>query len=164
MEFDTRLGRWTLGGFGEGYAVFRTESDTQRQRPAGILAVQLTGDLRPSARFFLDTRVRFGGPPENGAGLDIYNLSDTFQNISPAVEIEEGYFDLFLGPVDVRLGKQKFAWGKLDSFQPTDILNPRRFTDPFLTDQRDAKIGIPALQATYYLPDLTNLGPRLPSG
>ncbi len=75
------------------------------------------------------------------------------------MEIEEGYFDLFLPSLDVRLGKQKLAWGKLDTFQPTDVVNPRRFSDPFVVDGEDRKIGIPALRASYFLPAL---GPRWP--
>jgi hypothetical protein len=32
------------------------------------------------------------------------------------------------------------------------VLNPRRYTDPFLTDEQDAKLGVPALQANWYPP------------
>lgn len=154
LEFDGPLGRWTVGGYGEGYAIIRTDPDTQRQRPAGIFALNLTGDVHPSARFFLDTRLTFGGTPEKAEGFNIYNLRDTFQNYSPVAEIEEGYLDLYLGPVDVRIGKQKFAWGKLDTIQPTDIINPRRYNDPLIDDEQDAKIGIPALRVAYFVPSL----------
>jgi hypothetical protein len=160
LEFDAPVGRWTVGGYGEFYAVMRTDPDTQRQRPAGNFGLNVTGDVHPAARLFLDTRVMFGGWPENATGLGIYNLSDTFQNDSPAVDIAEGYLDLFLGPVDLRIGKQKFAWGKLDTFQPTDVLNPRWYNDPFVTEEQDVKIGVPALQAAYFLPPLPS---RLPS-
>ncbi len=149
-----RLGRWSVGGWTEGYAVFRVHQETQRQRPEGIAALQLTGDVHPKARFFLDTRTTFGGPPEHAEGFGLINLRDVFQNISPAVEIEEAYVDLFLPSLDVRIGKQKVAWGKLDTFQPTDVLNPRRYTDPFVTDREDQKIGIPSVQASYYPPPL----------
>jgi hypothetical protein len=139
----------------------RTDPDTQRQRPAGTFRANLTGDLHSAARLFLDSRVMFGGWPENGTGLGIYNISDTFQNDSPAMDIEEGYLDLFLGSLDLRIGKQKFAWGKLDTFQPTDVLNPRWYNDPFVTEEQDAKIGVPAVQAAYFLPPLPS---GLPSG
>ena len=36
-------------------------------------------------------------------------------------------------------------------------LNPRDFHDPFVTDFEEAKVGIPALQATYYAPDAVRL-------
>jgi hypothetical protein len=161
LELDAPpLGRWTVGGYGELYGVIRTDPETQRQRPAGTFRLNLTGDVHTSARVFLDSRMLVGGWPEHGTGLGLYDISDTFQNDSPAVDIEEGYLDLYLGPVDLRVGKQKFAWGKLDSFQPTDVLNPRWYNDPFITEEQDAKIGIPALQASYFLP---SFGDRLPA-
>jgi hypothetical protein len=154
FELDAPVGRWTVGGYGEFYAIMRTDADTPRQRPAGLFRLNASGDLHAAARIFVDSRVMFGGWTENGSGFGIHNISDTFQNDSPAVDVEEGYLDLFLGPVDLRIGKQKFAWGKLDSFQPTDVLNPRWYNDPFLTEEQDAKIGVPALQASYFFPSL----------
>ena len=50
------------------------------------------------------------------------------------------------------LGMQKFAWGKLDRFQPTDVLNVERYSDPFLLDEDERKIAVPAIQASYSLP------------
>jgi hypothetical protein len=159
FEYATPMGKWTIGGYGELYSVFRTNHNTQAQRPAGITSLSVTGDLHPKVRVFLSGQFMAGGWPEDAKGFDLYNISDTFQNISPSTEVEEGYVDLFLGPVDLRLGKQKFAWGKLDTFQPTDVLNTRWYNDPFLTDEQDAKIGVPAARAAWYVPAL---GAHLP--
>jgi len=159
LEYATPMGKWTIGGYGELYSVFRTNHNTQAQRPAGITGLSITGDLHPKVRVFLSGQFMAGGWPEDAKGFDLYNISDTFQNISPSTEVEEGYVDLFLGPVDLRLGKQKFAWGKLDTFQPTDVLNTRWYNDPFLTDEQDAKIGVPAARAAWYVPAL---GEHLP--
>lgn len=127
------LGRWTVGGYVEGYAVLPIDLDTRDQGPAGILDVTATGDVHRRARVFLDLRGIAGGTPQHAGSPGFVNLRDTFQNISPQVELEESWLDLFLPSVDVRIGKQKFAWGKLDTFQPTDVLNPRRYNDPFVT-------------------------------
>ena len=143
-------GRWSVGGYGEGLAVFPSEHATRNQRPEGILDLKVTGDVHPKLRFFLDTRTVFGGPPVHPHGIGLYNPSDTFQNVSPSVEIAEGYADLYLPRLDLRIGQQKFAWGRLDAFQPTDVLNPKQWSDPFLTEETDAKIGVPALRAAYY--------------
>jgi hypothetical protein len=160
VEAKTPIGLWTAAGYGEFYGVLKTDDDTRRQRPAGIFDLNLTGDVHPKVRLFLDTRVMFGGFPEDASGADLYNVSDTFQNVSPAFEIEEGYVDLHLGPVDFRIGKQKFVWGKLDTFQPTDILNPQRYNDPFVMDEQDVRIGVPGVMGTYYLPPLPDQWPR----
>src|SRR5215475_7479839 len=118
LALDSRLGRWTVRGYAEGYAIVKTDDDSQRQRPEGIVDLNLTGDVHPDVRFFLDTRTMFGGPPEDADGFGVVNFDDTFQNISPSLEFEEGYVDLFLPHVDVRIGKQKIAWGRLDTFHP----------------------------------------------
>src|SRR5262245_13787130 len=157
---DGRLGRWSVGGYAEAYGIWATDHDSQRQRPEGILDAQLTGEVHPRVRTFLDVRGLFGGPVENATGIGFVNLSDTFQNISPEVDVVEGYVDLFLPSLDVRLGKQKFAWGKLDTYQPTDVLDPRRYTDPFVTEEEDAKIGIPSMRASYFAP---SFGPAFPT-
>ena len=153
FDADTRLGRFSLGGYAEGYGIIRTDHDSQHQHPQGTLRLNLRGDLHRSARLFTDVRLVGGGPTEDGDGFGLYNISDTFQNQNPAVEIEEAWLDLYLGPVDLRLGKQKIAWGKLDTFQPTDVLNPQSYRDPFVVTGADAMIGIPAATGSYLVPD-----------
>jgi hypothetical protein len=41
------------------------------------------------------------------------------------LDLREAYVNLFLGPVDVRVGQQIVAWGRADGFNPTDNLTPR---------------------------------------
>ena len=154
------LGRWSIGGWTEGYGVVPINMSTPRQLPESITSLQLTGDIDPKLRLFLDVRSIFGGPQMHTTGFGFVNLRDTFQNTSPQVEIEECYADFFLPSLDVRLGEQKFAWGKLDLFSPTDVVNPRRYTDPFIMSVEDQKIGIPALQASYYPPALGSSWPQ----
>jgi len=152
VEFETHPGRWTLGGYAEAYGIVETDADSPRQRPEGIFDAILSGDLY-GVRPHLDVQMLVGGPPEHATGFGIFNFQDVFQNISPSIEFEEGYFDFTLANIDIRAGLQKFAWGKLDRFHPTDIVNPRQFSDPFLTDETDAKIGIPSISASGYPPD-----------
>ena len=155
---DRGMGRWSLGGYAEGYGVVQTDAASPRQRPAGILDLNLTGDTR-AAHVYVDTRTIVGGTPEHAHGFGVANLSDTFQDISPSVEFEEGYVDVYdaVPHLDVRVGKQKITWGRLDTFHPTDVVDPRRYTDPFVMDENDAKIGLPAVRAAYFAPDRIGL-------
>lgn len=93
-----------------------------------------------------------GGPTIKHDRSGVYNLDDVFQDVSPSVDFEEAYADVFLPSVDLRLGKQKVAWGKLDRIQPNDLINPLNYSDPFLQEEVERKIGVPAVQASYYLP------------
>src|SRR5437879_6084531 len=84
-------GRRSVGGYAEG-VVFRTDRSTQRQRPAGAIDLKIAADPHAKVRLFVETRSLFGGPPEHARGVGLYNLvEDAFQNISPSVEVEEGY-------------------------------------------------------------------------
>ncbi|HSP98808.1 MAG TPA: DUF1302 family protein [Candidatus Dormibacteraeota bacterium] len=154
------LGRWSLNGWTEGYWVLPTDFSTPRQLPEWITSLQVTGDVHPKVRIFLDARSLFGGPQIDPTGFGYVNLRDTFQNTSPQVTIDQGYVDVFLPSLDLRIGEQKLAWGKLDLFAPTDIVNPRRYSDPFVMSVEDQKIGIPAILASYYPPDLGSGWPQ----
>ncbi len=75
---------------------------------------------------------------------------NTFQRANPLFEFEEAYCELSQPRWNIAVGKQKFAWGKLDSYQPNDLLNSERLTDPFLDDENERKIGSPAVSINLY--------------
>jgi hypothetical protein len=147
------LGRWTPGGYVEAYVVGKTESSPD-QRPSGVIDLNLSGDLGRNFRLYLEGTSIFGGTPVDPSGGGLIDPRFAFQNLSPGVELQEAYADVFLEKLDLRLGWQKFAWGRLDTFNPTDVINPRRYTDPFILRESDLKVGVPALRASYYFDSL----------
>jgi len=156
LEVPGSDGRLAVSGYLDGRAVADTGGGP-RERPQALLDLRLDGTLTRALHTHLELRTRAGGPFEGGhPGL--YNFNHTFQNRSPAVEVDESYADLHLHSADVRIGIQKVAWGKLDGVPPTDVVNPRDFHDPLVDDVEERKIGIPALLGTYYLPDVPRLG------
>lgn len=154
---DTAVGRWTPGGYVEMYVVGKTESDSPNQRPSGLIDLNLGGEFGRYVRLYADALTTFGGTPVDPSGGGVIDPRFAFQNLTPAVDFQEAYADLLLRRLDVRLGLQKFAWGRLDTFNPTDVLNPRRFTDPFIRRESDLKVGIPAARASYYFDSLSYL-------
>ncbi|MFI5395869.1 MAG: DUF1302 family protein [Candidatus Binatia bacterium] len=125
---------------------------TTHERTLEQLRVRAAVALAPWLRFDSTTLGINGGPTLKSDRTGLYSWDHTFQDISPAVDFEEAYFDVFLPSIDLRIGKQKVAWGKLDRTQPNDLINPLIYSDPFLDDEAERKIGVPALQASYYLP------------
>lgn len=93
-----------------------------------------------------------GGPATEQTKGGIYSYRSVFQSVSPSVQFEDAFVDYTAGGLDLRAGMQKFAWGKLDRYQPTDVLTVQRYSDPFLLDEEERKIAVPALQASYFLP------------
>jgi hypothetical protein len=152
LDLASPLGRWSIEGYVHGLAVVPTDPGTPDQRPSALLDLKVDDVVHRMVRIHLDTHLTLGGPQQDAAGFGFINWQDTFQNVSPNVELDEAYLDLFLAHADFRLGKQPFAWGRLDAFQPTDVLNPRRYLDPFLSQNEEAKIGIPAASVAYYPP------------
>lgn len=56
----------------------------------------------------------------------------------PDVDLREAYVNLYLGPIDVRVGQQIIVWGRADAFNPTNNLTPTdlRVRSPVEDDRR----------------------------
>lgn len=132
--------------------VIEEDRATKHDRTQELLRLRLAVLLASWLRFDSTTVASNGGPTMAADRSGIYTWDDAFQDRSPSVDFEEAYLDVFLPSVDLRLGKQKVAWGKLDRSQPNDLLNPLSYLDPLLLDEAERKIGVPAVQASAYLP------------
>lgn len=152
LEWQSPYGRVSADGWVEGQAVFRTDPDSPGQRPQALWVSKLGATPMSKLRLYLETRTQLGGPPEHADGFGAFNFRDTFQNLSPSVEFSEAWADVDLGALNVRAGVQRYTWARLDRFSPSDVVNTRRYTDPFLTDEQDAKLGIPSIRMNWYLP------------
>ena len=148
-------GRVTASGYLDGLAVVGTE-DSPDQDPQALLVLRADAPLAQRLRAHLELRGREGGPFEGGHP-GFYSLVHTFQNRSPSAEATEAWVEASFRKADVRVGIQRFAWGKLDGIPPTDVLNPADYHDPIVVDWEERKIGVPAIWGRYYLPDVSRL-------
>lgn len=145
--------RVDLDGQAELREVFETNSSTTHDRTQQLLRLRTTAELTHWLTFDATVLGLNGGPTFKATKSGTFNLKDVFQDVSPSVEVEEAHLDARFQAVDLQIGKQRFAWGKLDRFQPNDLLNPESYVDPFLQEEEERKIGIPAVQASYYPPE-----------
>ncbi|MEP6887031.1 MAG: DUF1302 family protein [Nitrospirales bacterium] len=67
----------------------------------------------------------------------------------------EAYTNLYLGSVDVRVGKQNIPWGRADALNPTDNLTPKDFTLLSARDEEERRIGTVGVRTNYYRGDYT---------
>lgn len=141
-----------LDGAAEIREVFETNRATGHDRTLETLRLRGAAQLTDWLRLDTTTVGVNGGPTFQATKSGTFNLNDTFQDVSPAVEFEEAYLNAHFEAFDLQVGKQKFAWGKLDRQQPNDLINPERFVDPLLQEEDERKIGVPAIQASYSLP------------
>lgn len=62
------------------------------------------------------------------------------------VGVDVAHATLYLGEVDVTVGKQRVTWGSTDGVNPVDVLNPRDLSFPPGSD----KLAVPMLYASIY--------------
>lgn len=70
--------------------------------------------------------------------LDFVGWNGQAQHAVLESQLRELYVGLFAGPLDVRIGQQRVAWGRGEFISPNDVLNAR--------DMRDPLIGEPELR------------------
>jgi len=88
------------------------------------------------------------------------SAKDYIQNID--VDLREAYFDVygFLShSLDIRIGRQRIAWGTADKLNPTDNINPYDMEDLWDFGRHLASNSIKAM---YYLKDFTFTGVFVP--
>jgi hypothetical protein len=132
--------------------VLETDGDTTSERPLQRIQMRAAISVTDWLRFESVTVGTNGGPTRKSNRSGVYRWDETFQNLSPGLDFEEVYADLFLPFADVRVGKQKLAWGKIEQSAPNDLLNPLSYVDPFLRAEAERKVGVPAVQISYYPP------------
>lgn len=142
-----------LDGMLEVREVIEADRSAARDRTRELLRLRGTAEISDAVRAAAALAGRNGGPSFRATKSGTYNLTDVFQDVNPSVEVEELYVDFDLYPVDLRIGKQKLHWGKLDRSQPNDLFNPYQFNDSLLDEQAENKIGIPAVRVGAALPE-----------
>jgi len=93
------------------------------------LTIKLTKKITENSKFYSEIWLRNIGIPNISSTADLYNkgIIDPYN-----LEIREAYIQLygFLSPnMDVKIGKQRIAWGTADMLNPTDNLNPYDLED-----------------------------------
>ena len=118
-------------------------------------------EVKPSEKVKLYSEVwlRSWGFPEVQTSADLFNKDRVLPwNLA----FREAYLDLYgfiSDNLDLRIGKQRIAWGTADKLNPTDNLNP-----PDLEDIWDfgRHLGSDGIKGSYYLGDFTFTGVYVP--
>lgn len=75
------------------------------------------------------------------------SYDEVYQDNTPYLEFKELYLEHSGEILDIRLGIQRFAWGRLDEYPANDLLNPWDYTQFLRKPLEDRKIGAPSLSA-----------------
>jgi len=83
------------------------------------------------------------------------NYDEVYQSNTPYLEIKELSLSHTADNLDVRVGIQRFAWGRLDEYPSNDLLNPWDYTQFLRKPLEDRKIGVPSVSANVNKRDWT---------
>ncbi|MDQ7063881.1 MAG: hypothetical protein Q9P90_06525 [candidate division KSB1 bacterium] len=150
-----------INGYVQNYERFRLQQNGRVTWNESRLGLKFEGNPSDNLHYYSELRIRsFGFPnPQTVADLQRRDRS----RVAPwAVEVREAYIDLYgflLDNLDLRIGKQRIAWGTADNLNPTDNLNPDDLEDIFDFGQH---LGSQAIRATYYFGDWTLTGVFIP--
>ena len=116
--------------------------------------LDLKAEVKPleKVHFYSEIWLRSWGFP------DVQNSSDLMNKdkVSPwNLDLREAYVDLYgflFDNLDIRIGRQRIAWGTGDKLNPTDNLNPYDLEDIWDFGRH---LGSNGIKASYYLGDFT---------
>jgi len=125
--------------------------------------VDLQLKARPSEKVTLysDLRLRGFGFSNVETTADLQRREK--DKVQPwSLEFNEAYVDIsdfLVQKLDVKIGRQRIAWGTADKFNPTDNLNPKDLEDIFDFGRH---LGSNAIKVSYYLESYTLTGVYIP--
>ncbi|MDA8078799.1 MAG: hypothetical protein M0Z79_07665 [Nitrospiraceae bacterium] len=76
------------------------------------------------------------------------NYHDVYQDNTPYLEFKELYAERSFNNIDLRIGIQRFSWGRLDEYPLNDLFNPWDYTRFIVRSLEDRKVGVPSVSAT----------------
>ncbi len=124
------------------------------------LDLQSEYETSENSKFFSDIWVKSLGFHSVSSSSDLFFK----EKISPVdFEIREAYLDIYgflTKNLDIRIGRQRIAWGTADKINPTDNINPDDFEDIWDIGRH---IGSDGIKATYYLGNFTIQGVFVPN-
>lgn len=156
-EYEKGEVKISLSGYLEARSIYAFDRDTPKEYPTTELGLEYKTSFssRAAVKIFLQA-VDDGTvlDPQNGELFHEFNK--VYQDRNPYINIDEAYVDFYSSNADVRIGIQKFAWGRLDEINPTDNLNSEDLTQGAVNDEVERKIGVPSVKVNMYS-DAANL-------
>ncbi len=150
LEYEKGCFSASLNGTFEVSGVIPFNGETSREDPSVLIRLEPRADFGEYVSFYGLFRGGYEGSQLSAANDGVLvRFDEVYPSKDRYVEIAEAYLNFTLSELDLRVGIQKFAWGTLDQFNPTDNLNPWDLRHPFTTDSLERKIGVPAVRALF---------------
>lgn len=76
------------------------------------------------------------------------SYDEVYQDNTPWLECKELFLERAGEETEIRIGIQRFAWGRLDEYPANDLLNPWDYTQFLRKPLEERKIGVPSVSAS----------------
>jgi len=134
--------------------------------------VRLGGELTVAGTLFVDpldqvgnqslgdlstARLNFDATESKVEATIRLKLSSAILSTDPSRIIDEALLRFYLGPLTLDGGIIKATWGRADSQDPLDVINPLDLSDLTVTDTMERKIGRPMVRIDGALGDLSKI-------
>ena len=139
-----------IGGYVEMDNRVQTEGSGDYLWNRNTLGLKAEAELSAQVLGYGEIELRALGFPNVSQGSD---LSEKEKTSPLELELREAYVDIYgflVDNVDLRVGKQRVAWGTADKLNPTDNINPYDFEDLM---EFGEKIPTNSLRVTGYFGD-----------
>ncbi len=93
----------------------------------------------------------------DGLLADRKALGATTTSSDAIVGPNDFYAELFSTHFDLRVGASRIVWGRLDEFQPTDVVNPIDLTRFLLEGRSEARLPVGLVRGRVFLPKSSTL-------
>lgn len=162
LAFTTQiLSQVAINGYVQTYNRLRLQQDGRYTWNENRLDVKLEGNPSDKIHYYSDVWLRAFGFPDARTTADLQRREK--DRVQPwGLQFREAYVDIYgflTDNLDVRVGRQRIAWGTADKLNPTDNLNPDDLEDIFDFGRH---LGSNALRANYYLGNITLSGVFIP--
>ncbi|MCD6569460.1 MAG: hypothetical protein J7L53_02025 [Deltaproteobacteria bacterium] len=157
FEYESDRVAMSLDGYLEGNGIYALKGRTPDEDPSYTLGLGCKSTLGSWGAFKLALQGVYDGKVFAAHNDRLFNEFDkVYQDKNPYINVDEAYIDIYTEKMDLRLGIQKFAWGRLDEINPTDNMNTEDFTEGTMRKENERKIGAPSIKANIYT-DLANV-------
>jgi hypothetical protein len=127
-------------------------------------------DALPGRQTVVETRARLFAERRDDAGAHVHlvlsgyvdglvarHKDGTAATHDAVARPADMYVELTWPKVEMRFGVSRIVWGRLDEFQPTDVVNPIDLSKFLLEGRSEARLSVGVARARFFLPGMTTL-------
>ncbi|MBF0119296.1 MAG: hypothetical protein HQK79_10710 [Desulfobacterales bacterium] len=141
--------------------VAELDKDSVKEDPSVLGRIKINAS-KSSYRLYSWIEAGWDGTVRENNHSLLKNYDKVYQNNKQYLEFKELFVEKSFNELDIKLGIQRFSWGRLDEYPVNDLLNPWDYTRFLTKPLEDRKIGIPSVSVNLNIGDWQYQGVFIP--